>query len=117
MRDAADILDTFGPPGKHHTFMAEGSGALLLRAGVLRPDQVAAAHQLRQREGGSFGECLIRTGAMAEDALVEFYHRRLMIPRINSAKLEHVPLTVIALVPADMAAEFRVITVEIDGEG
>ena len=97
--------------------MAEASGALLLRAGVLRPDQVAAAHQLQKREGGSFGECLIRTGAMTEEALVEFYHRRLMIPRINAAKLEHVPLKVIALVPADMAAEFRVIPVEIDGEG
>src|SRR5881628_1236616 len=108
-----DILDTLQSRGKHHTFMAEGSGALLLRAGVLRPDQVAAAHQLRQREGGSFGECLIRTGAISEDALVEFYHRRLMIPRINAAKLEHVPLKVIALVPADMAAEFRVIPVEI----
>jgi hypothetical protein len=117
MRDTPDILDTLVWPGKHHTFMAEGSGALLLRAGVLRPDQVAAAHQLRQREGGSFGECLIRTGAISEDALVEFYHRRLMIPRINAAKLEHVPLKVIALVPADMAAEFRVIPVEIDGEG
>ncbi len=88
-----------------------------MRAGVVRPDQLAEAAALRQREGGSFGECLIRIGAITEDALVEFYHRRLMIPRINAAKLEHVPLKVIALVPADMAAEFRSIPVEIDGEG
>jgi hypothetical protein len=117
MRIIVDSLDTWFAAGKHHTFMAEGSGALLLRAGVLRPNQVAAATQLRQREGGSFGECLIRTGAMTEDGLVDFYHKRLMIPRINAVKLEHVPLKVIALVPADMAAEFRVIPVEIDGEG
>src|SRR5271154_6240096 len=102
----SDILDTFERDSKHHIFMAVGSGALLLRAGVLRPEQVAQATALRQREGGSFGQCLIRTGAIGEDALVEFYHRRLMIPRINAAKLDHVPLKVIALVPADMAAEF-----------
>jgi Type II secretion system (T2SS), protein E, N-terminal domain len=117
MRANPDILDTFSLAGKHHTIMAVGSGALLLRAGVLRPDQVAQAVALRQREGGSFGECLIRTGAISEDSLVEFYHKRLMIPRINAAKLDHIPLKVIALVPADMAAEFRAIPVEIDGEG
>src|SRR5437764_946846 len=97
--------------------MSETSGSLLLRAGVLRADQIAAAHQLRAREGGSFGECLVRTGAISEDKLVEFYHRRLMIPRLAEGKLDHIPVRVIALVSADMAAEFRVIPVEIDGEG
>jgi type IV pilus assembly protein PilB len=102
--------------GNDLTIMSE-SASLLVRAGLVRADQIAAAHALRQHEGGSLGECLIRMGAIDEETLVEFYHRRLMIPRLPSAKLERIPPKVVALVSADMAAEFRVIPVEIDNEG
>jgi hypothetical protein len=97
--------------------MSQTSGSLLLRAGVVRADQIAAAHRLRAREGGSFGECLVRTGAISEHELVEFYHKRLMIPRLPDGKLDHIPQRVLAFVHPDMAVEFRVIPVEIDGEG
>jgi hypothetical protein len=97
--------------------MADVSGSLLLHAGVVRPEQVNAALALRQREGGSFGECLVRIGAMTEEQLVEFYHRRLMIPRLDEARLAQISPKVLKRVPADMAAEFRVVPVDVDADG
>ena len=89
--------------------MADMPGALLLRAGVLRPADLAAAAALREREGGSFGECLVRLGFVDEEQLAEFYQTRLMIPRVPDHRLVDVPKKVLALVPGDMAAEFRVL--------
>jgi hypothetical protein len=97
--------------------MAQTFGSLLLRAGAIRPEQLTAAHALKAREGGSFGECLVRMGVMTEEGLVEFYHKRLMIPRLDESRLQDLPAKVLSLVTPDMAAEFRVVPVEIDREG
>ncbi len=97
--------------------MSDLVGALLKRHGMVKPSELAAAHTLREREGGSFGECLVRIGAIDEEQLVEFYHKRLMVPRLADAKLLIVAPKVLALVPSDMAAEFRVVPVEVDAEG
>lgn len=101
---------------KHERPMADMPGALLLRSGVLRQGDLAAAAALRERDGGSFGECLVRLGVIDEDALAEFYQRRLMITRVPDHRLVDVSARAMALVPADMAAEFRVIPVELDPE-
>jgi hypothetical protein len=97
--------------------MADMPGALLLRAGVLRPADLAAATALRERDGGSFGECLVRLGFLDEDKLAEFYQTRLMISRVPDHRLVNVSPKVLALVTADMASEFRVIPLETDTEG
>ncbi len=92
-------------------------GALLLRMGVLRPADLAAATALHERDGGSFGECLVRLGFIDEDHLAEFYKTRLMITRVPDHRLVDVHKNVLALVPADMAAEFRVMPLDLDGDG
>jgi len=97
--------------------MSDLVGALLRRHGLVKPAELAAAHALRDKDGGSFGECLVRIGAIDEAQLVEFYHKRLMVPRIPDAKLLIVSPKVLSLVPSDMAAEFRVVPVEVDAEG
>jgi hypothetical protein len=81
------------------------------------PQELQTATQLRKKDGGSLGECLVRIGAVEEEELVEFYHKRLMIPRIADAKLLIVSPKVLGMVPADMAAEFRLVPVEVDNEG
>src|SRR5262249_33574094 len=96
--------------------MADMPGALLLRAGVLRPGDLAAAAALQERDGGSFGECLVRLGYIDEEQLAEFYQTRLMITRVPDHRLVNVSKPALALVPADMAAEFRVVPVDFDGE-
>jgi len=92
---------------------------ILLRHGLVSPEQIAAAHTLRQREGGvpSIGECLVSIGAIDEEALLEFYHKRLMIPRLDDARLEAVSAKVLGLVPADMAVEFRIVPFDVDADG
>jgi len=92
-------------------------GALLLRMGVLRPADLAAATALQERDGGSFGECLVRLGLADEEQLADFYKRRLMITRVPDHRLVDVHKNILALVSADMAAEFRVLPVDLDGDG
>jgi hypothetical protein len=97
--------------------MADMPGALLLRMGVLRPGDLAAATALQERDGGSFGECLVRLGFIDEEQLAEFYKTRLMITRVPDHRLVDLHKNVLALVPADMAAEFRVVPIDLDGDG
>ncbi|MDB4965060.1 MAG: ral secretory system protein domain protein [Myxococcales bacterium] len=104
------------PGVKHERAMADMPGALLLRSGVLRPGDLAAAAALRERDGGSFGESVVRLGYMEEDQLAEFYTRRLMITRVPDHELVDVSKAALGLVTADMAAEFRVVPLEIDPE-
>lgn len=96
--------------------MADMPGALLLRSGVLRAPDLAAAAALRAKEGGSIGECLVRLGFLDEEQLADFYQKRLMITRVPDHRLVNVSPKALALVPADMAAEFRVVPLEIDAE-
>jgi hypothetical protein len=102
---------------KHERVMADMPGALLLRMGVLQPRDLAAATALQERDGGSFGECLVRLGFVDEDQLAEFYKTRLMITRVPDHHLVDVKKNVLALVTADMAAEFRVLPLDLDGDG
>ena len=73
--------------------------------------------RLQERDGGSFGECLVRLGFVDEEQLAEFYKSRLMITRVPDHQLVDVHKNVLALVPADMAAEFRVLPLDVDGDG
>jgi Type II secretion system (T2SS), protein E, N-terminal domain len=102
---------------KHERTMADMPGALLLRAGVLRAKDLAAANVVQERDGGSFGECLVRLGLLDEERLADFYQSRLMISRLPDHRLVNIPKKALALVSADMAAEFRVVPVELDGDG
>jgi hypothetical protein len=90
---------------------------LLIRAGLVRPDQLAEAQKLRARSGGTTGEWLVRLGAVTEEQLVDFYHRRLLVPRIQPPQLARVPGNVLLAVPAEMASEFLVFPVSIDPDG
>ncbi len=93
------------------------AGSLLLSAGLVTRDQLLASEALRQREGGTLGECLVRLGVVTEEQLVDFYHRRLLVPRLDPARLDRPSPRALAALPADMAAEFRVFPVAMDGEG
>ncbi len=97
--------------------MTDHGNSVLVRYGLIRRDQIVAAERLRQREGGTIGECLVRLGITDEEKLVDFYHKRLMVPRLDGTHFQRVPKRALVAVPADMAAEFRVFPVELDSEG
>src|SRR5215831_1215430 len=97
--------------------MGDSAGALLLRSGILTPDQLMAAHAARQQQGGTLGYHLVRMGLVDEEKLAEFYRHRLMVPRVKREDLERIKLKVIERLPRDMAGEFRVIPTDVDKEG
>src|SRR5262249_13606421 len=97
--------------------MGDSAGVLLLRSGIVTPDQLTAAHGARQQEGGTLGYHLVRLGLVEEEKLAEFYRHRLMVPRLRRGDLERIKLKVIERVPRDMAAEFRIIPTDVDKEG
>jgi hypothetical protein len=93
------------------------AGELLLRGGLCTPAELTLAHAAREREKGTLGYHLVRLGLVPEDRLAEFYRHRLMVPRMPRAALERIARAVIDRVPRDMAAELRVLPVELDREG
>src|SRR5579859_3523907 len=75
-RGPPTCLDTVGAAGRIAGVAAPGD-SLLQRAGLIHKEQLAEAQRLRARSGGTVGEWLVRLGAVTEQQLVDFYHRRL----------------------------------------
>lgn len=67
-------------------------------------------------QGGTLGEHLVLAGYIEDDELTAFYRQRLMVPRVDPRQLENIPTRVIARIPKDMAAEFRLVPVAVDRE-
>lgn len=97
--------------------MVDAASALLLRAGVLGPQSLATAQGLKQREGGTLGEALIRLGAIDEKRLVEVFHQGLGVPILAPEALGDIAEAMLQLVPTHMAIEHRVVPVSIDEDG
>jgi hypothetical protein len=96
--------------------VAEDPGFLLVQAGLVRDDQLLMAREARAQEGGSLGEHLVMAGAVDDDALTAFYASKLVIPRVAAEELARIPSSVLRRIPADMAAEFRIVPVSSDGD-
>ena len=97
--------------------VSDTAGSLLLRSGLVSEEQVRDAELLVAQGRGTIGECLVRLGAIDEESVVDFFHRRLMVPRIEPERFERISKKTLAAVPAEMAAEFHIFPIEIDAEG
>ena len=97
--------------------MADDVGSLLLRAGLVDPDQLTRARAAVQTGGGTVPEELVRRGHVGDEDLTAFYRSRLLIPRVNPSELTRLTSRLLEKVPADMAAEFRSIPVALDADG
>ena len=97
--------------------MQEKVAAIFLRTGVLTPQGLSAATALKQRDGGTLSEAILRLGLLDEEHLVSAFQKNLMIPRVSAAALARVPRDVLGAVPPHMAAELRVIPTDIDSAG
>ncbi|MBK9070365.1 MAG: hypothetical protein IPL79_05095 [Myxococcales bacterium] len=78
---------------------------------------IADARRLRQRDGGSLLEALVRLGAISDQSLTLLLRERLRLPIVAPAMLADIAGDALAALPADMAVEFRVMPLAIDGEG
>lgn len=97
--------------------MADDVGSLLLRAGLVDPDQLDRARLTVQNDGGTVPEELVRCGHVGDEDLTAFYRSRLLIPRVNPSELTRLSSRLLEKVPADMATEFRSIPVALDADG
>ena len=97
--------------------MADDVGSLLLRAGLVAPEQVAAARKEVNNVGGTVPEQLVQQGHISDEELTAFYRKRLLIPRVNPSDLAKLSNRLLEKVPPDMATEFRSIPVSLDREG
>src|SRR5262245_28341624 len=97
--------------------MTDNAGPLLCRAGLLTQAQLKSAYETLSREGKTLPEVLIAAELLDEERLCDFFRERLMVPRVGLAELSRANRKVTALLPSDMAAEFRVVPMDLDGEG
>lgn len=93
--------------------VADGAGSLLVRSKLIGEEQLALAREAKTAHGGSVGEYLV-LGGVDDERLTNFYHTRLMVPRLDPNLLARIQQRIIAKIPADMAAEFRVVPVALD---
>jgi len=97
--------------------MAYTPGELLVRDGAISAEAHRRALALRATEGGSLGECLVRLGIIDEQALAQFYHKRLVLPLVGPTRFSAIEPQILRLLPAEVATEFRVVPIAVDGEG
>ncbi|HNK47262.1 MAG TPA: hypothetical protein PKL17_20940, partial [Pseudomonadota bacterium] len=97
--------------------MPEKASAIFLKTGVLTPQGLNAAIALKQRDGGTLSEAILRLGLLDEEHLVSAFQKNMQIPRVSAAALARVSKDVLNAIPADLAAQLRVIPMDIDASG
>ena len=115
-RDRSPFQDTGSYRNRENSEVAEDPGFLLVQAGLVRDDQLLTAREAQAQGGGTLGEQLVLHDFVDDDDLTAFYASKLVIPRVTAEELARIPASVLRRIPADMAAEFRVIPVAADGE-
>src|ERR1043166_2469263 len=88
----------------------------MVRSGLVTSSALDDARARVASIGGTLGEQLVSSGAIADDDLTDFYRSRLLVPQVNPNTLARLTPRVVAVIPGDMAIELRAIPVSIDGE-
>ena len=86
----------------------------LLEANLISQDDLNKAVELQKKDGGSLGLCLVRAGAISDNAYAEFLGKVYNLPVVNLEKLE-VTRECLALIPADVATKFQVLPLRREG--
>lgn len=90
-------------------------GDLLLRAGVVSPEQLQQALGQQERWGGKLGTILVRMGALSEDLLVKALSRQLNIPRADLTQI-NIPPPLRSRLTKEVCEEYNVIPLRYDAE-
>jgi len=90
--------------------MHEDIGQLLLDAQLIDANALSKAQQQQKNSGGTLSACLVKVGAVTEEALLEFLAQTFRTPHIDLRNYEpDVNLT--RLVPGDVAIKFMALPV------
>jgi len=94
--------------------MAAKLGQLLVKNKVVSEDQLAAAIELQQRDGGRVGSNLVKLNYISEDALVEFLSKQYGVPSVNLAD-NNVDPSLVKFIPHDVAQKYQIFPISKNG--
>ncbi len=90
---------------------------MMQRAGLLSEGQVADAHEHAAVKKLPFVNAILELGLSDEDAIVAFFHSKLMIPRVSPNIFERLDAETTARIPGDLAWKHRCVPVSADDFG
>ncbi|HEY0135334.1 MAG TPA: hypothetical protein VGB85_14720 [Nannocystis sp.] len=90
---------------------------MMVRAGLLSDDQLAAVQARSAERKLSFVESLLELGVIDEDSVVSFLHSKLMIPRVGASVLDTVDKGALLRIPAELAQKLAVLPISADETG
>ncbi|GFO53600.1 general secretion pathway protein GspE [Geomonas sp. Red276] len=90
-------------------------GEMLLKVGALKPEQLDQALQAQAIYGGRLGTNLVEMGFLSEEELARALHEKLGVPWVEPAQLNDLPPDLLALIPAELVARYRVVPVAVSG--
>ena len=71
--------------------MADDAGALLVRSGLVSETALDEARSRVESLGGTLIEQLVVTVAVSDEALTEFFKKRLLVPQVNPNSVARLP--------------------------
>ncbi len=83
---------------------------ILLKSGMLTPEQMETALSVQKKEGGKLSDVMIRLGYLKEHDLLAALGESLSIPPLDLSKLK-IPEDVIKLVPEQIARRYQIIPI------
>lgn len=94
--------------------VADRLGELLIREGLITPEQLAKALQEQSGSGQRLGLTLVKLGLVAETAVVKLLARQHRMPAIDLSRFE-VDQKLLKLIPAELASKHTVLPLKRDG--
>jgi hypothetical protein len=91
-------------------------GELLLKEKLITSEQLDEALKSQVIFGIKLGSSLVELGFITEDQLCTFLSRKLGVPSVNRRTLSSVSPDVISLIPAELAAKYRVVPIKKEGK-
>ncbi len=96
--------------------MAIKLGELLLNEKLITPEQLDEALKSQIIFGIKLGSSLVELGFISDEQLCRFLSRKLGVPAVSPRAMSSVPPEVLALVPAELAAKYRVVPIRAEGK-
>ncbi len=89
-------------------------GQMLLKAGLIKEDQLDDALKHQKEEGGRLGYNLVKLNLISENELNDYLARQIRIEAVNLDAI-NIPREIINLVSAKLALQYEVIPIEKEG--
>ncbi|MDC0667443.1 hypothetical protein [Nannocystis radixulma] len=90
---------------------------MMVRAGLLSDEQLAAVQATSAERKLSFVEALLTHSFADEDSVVGFLHSKLMIPKVGASILDGVDRVALDRIPGELAARHAVLPISSDETG